>query len=69
MPPLLSLDDYVLVCISDIHESFQMTLDYVLAALWTSGSNGLSAGQQVDIVVWSLELMGYVRSLTHDDQV
>ena len=46
-----------------------MILDHVLAALWRSGCNISSACQEGDVVVWSLELMGYVRSLTQDDQV
>ena len=43
-----------------------MVLNHVLDALSRQGRILVAAGQHADIVVWSLELMGYVRSFSQD---
>lgn len=58
-----------MICVPDLPASSIMALDHVLAALWTRSCDLSAAGQHMDIVVWSLELMGYVRSLSEADTV
>jgi hypothetical protein len=66
--PISYLLSHACHCGTDVSARFKMTLDHVLAALWRSGCTMSAAGQEIDIVVWSLELMGYVRSLIQNDQ-